>query len=151
MTYDDFDPADLDPSICDHPVRTQADLEQLWRTILGPLGFGAGCLLVLAIGSDHVPTDVLLKIPDEGVEPTPEEARSFGAFLSHLTPDVPEGSRWAFLRCRPGRGGARASDRALVAALVAGCRDAGVPTEVAHLATDDVLVPLPYDELAQSA
>lgn len=152
MTDDsnETDAAD-DQGLLDGPVRTQAELEQLWRRLMEPLGFAGGALWALAIdGHDH-PTKVLMEIRDEGVEPTPEEATSFGPFLAHLGPDVPDGSRWAFLRCRPGRGGARASDRALVAALVAGCRDAGIATDVVHLATDDTLVPLPYDELAASA
>jgi hypothetical protein len=143
------DPDDL--SLTDRPVRTQADLEQLWRTLVEPLGFSGGALWVMAIDADDLPTPVLLEIRDEGVEPTPEEALSFGAFLAHLSPDVPDGSRWAFLRCRPGHGGATGADRDLVNALLAGCRDAGVATDVVHLATDDTLVPLPYDELARSA
>lgn len=144
-----------DHSTTDHPgerpVRSQADLEQLWRTLVEPLGFAGGVLWVMAIGGDDLPTQVLMEIRDEGLAPTPDEAVTFGAFLAHLTPDVPDGSRWAFLRCRPGRGGATAEDRSLIAALVAGCREAGVPTEVVHLATDDTLVPMPYDELARSA
>ena len=151
--HEDHDGLDVvpGPKIPDRPVRTQADLEQLWRSLMEPLGFSGGALWVMAIGGDDLPTPVLMEIRDEGVDPTPEEALSFGAFLAHLSPDVPDGSRWAFLRCRPGRGGPRAADRALVAALVGGCREAGVATDVAHLATDDVLVPLPYDELAASA
>jgi hypothetical protein len=135
----------------DRPVRTQADLEQLWRTLMEPLGFSDGALWVLAIDGDDLPTRMLMEIRDEGVEPTPEEITSFGAFLAHLSPDVPAGARWAFLRCRPGRGGASGRDREQMAALVAGCRAAGVPTDVVHLATDDTLMPLPYDELAASA
>ncbi|MAS54615.1 MAG: hypothetical protein OSB43_17080 [Nocardioides sp.] len=137
--------------IADTPIRTQADLEAFWRRLMEPLGFSDGTLWVLAIGGDDLPTPTLLEVVDEGVQPTPEEAIAFGAFLAHLSADVPDGSRWAFLRSRPGRGGPTAADRALVAGLVAGCRDAGVPTEVVHLATDDTLVPLPYDELARSA
>ncbi len=157
MSYHDFDnDFDNDDSFDDDkrydtPVRTQADLERLWRTLMEPLGFSSGALWVLAIDGDDQPTKVLMEIRDEGVEPTPEEVTTFGAFLAHLSPEVPDGSRWAFLRCRPGRGGATSTDRALVAALVAGCRQAGVATDVVHLATDDTLVPLPYDELAQSA
>jgi hypothetical protein len=148
MSPDPFEPTTPDP---DRPVRTQADLEQLWRSLVEPLGFAGGALWVLGIGADDLPTRVLMEIRDEGFEPTPDEASSFGAFLAHLAPDVPVGTRWAFLRCRPGHGGPRAADRELVAALVAGCRAAGVATDVAHLATDDTLVPLPYDELARSA
>lgn len=151
MTSDSFDPYEPPAADLDRPVRTQADLERLWRSLMEPLGFGGGALWVLAIGGDDLPTRVLMEIRDEGVEPTPDEAASFGAFLAHLAPDVPGGTRWAFLRCRPGRGGPSPADRALVAALVAGCRAAGVATDVAHLATDDTLVPLPYDELAHSA
>ena len=147
MTSDDFDHDDNSHHF-DAPVRTQADLERLWRNLMEPLGFSSGALWVLAIDGDDQPTRVLMEIRDEGVDPTPEEVTAFGAFLAHLSPEVPDGSRWAFLRCRPGRGGATGADRALVAALVAGCRQSGVPTDVVHLATDDTLVPLPYDELA---
>ncbi|CAN5123596.1 hypothetical protein BH09ACT12_BH09ACT12_16480 [soil metagenome] len=135
----------------DEPVRTQAELEQLWRGLMEPLGFSGGALWVLAIDGDDRPTRTLMEIRDEGNEPTPEEAVAFGAFLAELSMDVLAGSRWAFLRCRPGRGGATDTDRELMAAFVAGCRAAGVATDVVHLATDDTLLPLPYDELSRSA
>ncbi len=148
MTYDDFDDGHFD---FDTPVRTQADLEQLWRDLMEPLGFSTGALWVLAIDGDNRPTRVLIEIRDEEMEPTAEEIARLGGILAHLRRDVPDGSRWAFLRCRPGRGGASSADRELISALVAGCRQAGVETDVVHLATDDTLVPMPFDELAASA
>lgn len=144
MTFDLADAPAPDP---DRPLRTQADLEAYWRTRMEPLGFSGGALWVLGIGGDDLPIPLLMEVVDDGYDPTPEEALTFGDFLAHLTPETPDGSRFAFLRCRPGRGGPTAADRELVAALIAGCRAAGVPTDVAHLATDDSLVPLPYDEL----
>lgn len=137
--------------ISDHLIRTQADLEAVWRHLMEPLGFSDGSTWAMAIGPDDRPTRHLIEIQDGGSPPAPEHVANFGEALCRVGQDVEPGTRWAFLRVRPGRGGARAADRTLVAALLASCRAAGVPTEVAHFANDDLLMPLPYDELAASA
>ena len=51
------------------------------------------------------------------------------------------------MRSRPGRAAATARDRAVAASPYSACRAAGVAAEVVHLATDDLLVPLPMDDL----
>ena len=133
-------------------IRTQSDLEEAWRTLMEPLGFSTGAIWVMTIGPDDRPTPALLEISDgEDGPPEPDEVAALGHVLRMLGEAAEPGTRWALLRCRPGGGGARAGDRALVAALMASCRAASVPMEVAHLATDTVLVALPYDDLARSA
>lgn len=132
-------------------IRTQAELEAVWRQLMEPLGFAGGATWVMAIGPDDRPTRYLMEIRDDGPPPEPEQVSNLGEVLQLVGEDVEPGMRWAILRVRPGRGAVRADDRALVAAMLASCRAAGVPTEVAHLANDELLVPLPYDELVRSA
>lgn len=146
MTADDFEHDDR--YRFDTPVRTQPDLESWWRNLMEPLGFSSGAWWALAIDPDDLPSKVLMEIRDDGVEPTPNQAAAVGAHLAQLTPAIPDGSRWALLRCRAGLGGASSADVELAAALVTECRQSGIPTDVVHLATDDTLVPLTYDELA---
>lgn len=135
----------------DHLIRTQADLEGVWRHLMEPLGFAAGATWLMAVGPDDRPTRHLIEIQDAGPPPEPEQVENLGEILRLVGEDAEPGTRWAILRVRPGRGATTAADRALVAAMLASCRAAGVPTEVSHLATDDTLVALPYDELAHSA
>lgn len=132
-------------------IRTQADLEAAWRHLMEPLGFAEGATWVMAIGPDDRPTRYLMEIRDDGPPPQPDQVATLGEVLQLVGEDAEPGLRWALLRARPGRSAVTAADRALVAALQASCRAAGVPTEVAHLATDETIVPLPYDELAHSA
>ncbi len=146
--HDDHD----DDRVSDRIIRTQADLEAVWRELVEPLGFAEGSLWVMPIGPDDRPTKALLQIQDDlDGPPGPGDVAALGEVLRMVGEDSEPGTRWALLRCRPGGGGIRPDDRALVGALLASCREAGVPTEVAHLATDETVVPVPYDELARSA
>lgn len=132
----------------DHPyrptVRTQADLEQVWRTLMQPLGFAGASIWMLRLDSDRQAVPSLLEIAE--AELAPEEPEPFGDLLRHLDGDDPGGS-FAFLRSRPGAGGVVPGDRAWAAFLYAAGRAAGVRVEVVHLATDTDVVPLPLDEV----
>ena len=83
-------------------IRTQADLEQVWRTLMEPLGFSDGSLWLLAIGPDDRPTQLLVEIEDEGAAPSPEQAANLGETLAILGEDVEPGTRWAILRVAAG-------------------------------------------------
>ncbi len=125
-------------------VRSQADLEKVWRHLMQPLGFGGRSIWMLHLEPDGRVVPHLLEIAE--AELAPEEPEAFAALLRDLDSVDPGGS-YAFLRSRPGRGGVEAGDRAWAAFLYAAGRAAGVRLEVVHLATDADVVPLPLDEI----
>jgi hypothetical protein len=131
-------PAPFRPS-----VRTQADLERLWRQLMKPLGF-SGCSLWLVIveGDRAVPQIMeFTELPDT---PDPEDTEAIGRLLAHL---AAPGTRFAFLRSRPGGGRASAGDRAWAAALYDAARRSGAELDVVHLAHDHDVLPLPMDDV----
>jgi hypothetical protein len=132
-------------------IRTQQDLETMWRRLMGPLGFSRHSVWMSFIGSDDRPTPVLTEVEDFGTLPTDLERSGLAEMLRHLRDDIDPGGRWAFLRSRPGRGGTTDADREWARMLYDAGRAAGVPVEVVHLATDTHLVPIPMDDAAALA
>jgi hypothetical protein len=129
-------------------VRTQADLEQVWRHLMEPLGFGGRSVWMMRVASDGCAVPHLLEITEADDAPTPAESGSFAGLLRDLNAADPGGS-FAFLRSRPGRG-IDDTDRGWAGFLYDAGRAAGVRLEVVHLATDVDLVPLPLDEVGLS-
>lgn len=128
-------------------IRTQSDLEQAWRTLMGPLGFGGHSVWLMMLEPDGTTTPMIVEIT-ESDEPIDEATQASLAELLRLatTEIVPDG-RVAFLRTRPGRDGLGDADRAWAQALYAACRLAEVCHEVVHVANDVMLQPLPLDDL----
>jgi hypothetical protein len=126
-------------------VRTQAELERVWRHLMEPLGFGSHSLWLMFIEPDGRVLPHLTQIEDAVRPPTGDKEAAFVGFLRRLGDAFLPGERICFLRSRPGRGGPGADDLAWARSLYAACRAAGVETDVVHLATDDTLVPLPMD------
>ncbi|GEP37662.1 hypothetical protein NPS01_13250 [Nocardioides psychrotolerans] len=128
-------------------IRTQSDLENAWRTLMGPLGFGGHSVWLMALEPDGTTTPMIMEIT-ESEEPIDEEMQASLAELLRLTTTelVPDG-RVAFLRTRPGSDGLSAADREWARALYAACRLAGVRHEVLLVANDVMLEPLPLDDL----
>ncbi|MCD4526754.1 hypothetical protein [Nocardioides sp. cx-173] len=129
-------------------IRTQADLERMWRDLMGPLGFSGYSLWLIVLEPDGSTTPVITEItecspfPDEG----PSRAGLVDVLRMLVTEAVP-GGRVAFLRTRPGRDGINESDRAWAAMLYAAAREAGGTVEVVHVANSVMLAPLPLDAL----
>ena len=133
-------------------IRTQADLEKAWRHLMSPLGFSGYSVWMMVIEPNHQPVPHLTQIEDAELPPDANEESGFADFLRAVADDALEpGSRMAFLISRPGRNGAGERDRTWAARLYGACRKARLPCETVHLATDDVLMPLPLDELDASA
>ncbi|MGD9957914.1 hypothetical protein [Nocardioides sp.] len=129
-------------------VRTQQDLERTWRHLMEPLGFGLHQVWVMLIGADDRPIPHLIEIPDALEPPGEHEVAGLGTFLAGLQRDVlGPGGRIAFLRSRPGSDDVQPEDRQWARALRAACRAEQVPCDVVHLANDQMLVPLPFDEV----
>ena len=133
-------------------IRSQSDLEEVWRKLMGPLGFGGHSVWLMFVQPDGTPLPHLTQIEECVRPPTPPERANFVALLKTLRAEMTAGERVVFLRSRPGRAAVLPDDLAWARSLYDACRAAGVETDVVHLATDEALVPLPMDEvLAQTA
>lgn len=132
----------------DQRITTQSDLEDVWRSLMEPLGFTRTSLWIVFVHPDGRPHKTLIEVPapDHLVAPDPTAPELLDLLREWATEHVPNG-RVAFLRTRPGRGGLDGTDRLWAAALYAAARVAGVPCEVVHAANDDRLLPVPLDEI----
>jgi hypothetical protein len=128
-------------------IRTQSDLERVWRQLMQPLGFGGHSLWFMLIREDDQPVPGLTEIEDSEEVVSADELAALGELLASLMKAVAPGGRVAFLLTRPGRDGVTARDRDWASALYAAIPGAGVPVDVVHLATDLTVLPLPMDEL----
>jgi hypothetical protein len=132
-------------------IRRQRDLEATWRHLMGRGGFDGHSLWLMVILPDDRPFPHLLEIDEATSPPGSEELEGLSAFLRVLVTDLGEGSRVAFLRSRPGRRGVTDDDRAWAGATYDACRRAGVAFELTHLATQGDVLPIPPDDLPESA
>ncbi|MDT0185313.1 hypothetical protein Q9S36_34525 [Microbacterium sp. ARD31] len=135
MTRERFEPT----------IRSQADLEDAWRRLIGPSSFGGRSVWMMLI-VDDVPLLQLTEIT-EADEPDVRVTANLATLLRMLQDDVAPGARFAFLLSRPGSGFVTALDRRWASALYDAARAAAVPCEVVHLATKGVIRPIPPDEL----
>jgi len=126
-------------------VHTQADLEEVWRQLMGPWGFGGRSIWLLRVDASRQAIPALAEFSDCEDRPEPGLADEIGDLLRGLDGEVPGGS-FAFLLSRPGAGVGE-DDRAWARCLLEAGEAAGVRLEMVHLATDDGTVPLPPDEL----
>ena len=133
------------------PIRSQADLQQLWRMLMGPLGFGRRMLWLQLLDSDGRCTPMLPTIEDPPLVPEEGEVDQVVDFCQQLLDsEVPKGSV-AILLSRPGRAGIGASDRRWAAGLTTAARRRGVRCWPIHLANDHELRVFTDDDLAASA
>ncbi|MFB9315323.1 hypothetical protein [Nocardioides plantarum] len=132
-------------------IRTQADLERAWRHLMEPLGFSRSSVWLMLLDADDRPLPGLTEVEGCDEAPDPDLLAGFADLTRTLLDDLAPAGRWAFLLSRPGGTGVTEVDRAWAHGLVRACREAGVRTEVVHLATDVDLVPLPYDALSGAA
>jgi hypothetical protein len=124
-------------------LRTQSDVEQMWRRLMKPLGF-SGCSLWMVVIERDRPVPQIMEIVEMPLAPEDGDAEAIAGVLAHLA-DVD--SRFAFLRSRPGGGRPDVSDRAWARALYDAGRAAGARLEVIHLAHDHDIYPLAVDDL----
>lgn len=129
-------------------ITNQADLEQMWRSLMEPLGFSRTSLWIVFVHPDGHPHKTLIEVPapEHMIAPDPTAPELLDLLEEWTSEQVP-GGRVAFLRTRPGRGGLSAADKRWAAALYEAARHAAVPCEVVHVANDDRLVPVPLDEI----
>ena len=124
-------------------VRTQSDLEQMWRRLMSPLGFSSHTLWMVVIEDDR-PVPQIMEIVEAAEAPVEEDVVAFARVLEHL---AQPGLRFAFLRSRPGGGRPDTSDRAWARALHDAGRRSGAAVDVVHLAHDHDVLPIAVDDL----
>jgi len=136
-----------------HPVepfapllQSQSDVEQMWRTLMRPLGWRTRSLWFVLVASDDVPVPQVCEIAELPEEIDPDGHAAAAELWRDLLADVLPGGRVAMLLTRPGVGIPSAVDRTIAAGTYAACRAVGVPLEVIHLATDDDAWPPPADD-----
>jgi hypothetical protein len=127
-------------------IRTQADLEHAWRSLMQPLRFGDHSIWMMLINGDR-PIPQLSEIAGAVTPPEAEEVDGLAELMRRLRADVSPTVRFAFLRSRPGSGGPNSNDLGWAQALYDAARLAHVPIEIVHLANDHDLVPIPMDDL----
>ncbi len=133
------------------PIHSQADLHQLWRALMGELGFGSNQLWMVVLDADGRCTPVIQHITE--VPDVPDRRLLAGLMnLSRgILDEVLPGGSVAFLWARPGRAGLNAADRAWATGLSTAARDAGVATHPVHLANDqEIRAFTPDDEIASA-
>jgi len=126
-------------------IRTQTDLEALWRTLMGDLGFSRTTLWLLLM--DHAGEVLPVVVPIEDIPSRPTDAvENLTGVLTHV---VPPGGSAAFLLTRPGADGPLTpSERAWTRALEVVAANLGPTRWPVHRANDVALRPCTPDELA---
>ena len=127
-------------------IRTQADLQDVWRHLLGPSGFASASVWMMLVVDDR-PLPQLTEITESDEPPDEEGVEGLVRLLGMLESEVAPGARFAFLRSRPGVDAVTEADRAWAASLYDAARRAAVPCDVVHLATRGAVRPIPQDEL----
>jgi hypothetical protein len=124
-------------------LHTQADVEQMWRRLMTPLGFANASLWLVVIEGER-PVPQVMEFAEMPAAPEDGDADALAVVLEGLADDD---TRFAFLRSRPGGGRPSASDRAWATTLYDAGRRAGARLEIVHLAHDHDLYPLTADDL----
>ena len=132
-------------------IRSQADVQQMWRDLMGAGGFGGRSIWLTILEADGHTTPLISEITECDSPLDHLEQERFATLLRHLCLDGVPGGRVALLCSRPGTHGLDDEDRRWAASLYASCRLAEVHHEVVHLATELGVVPVPFDELPLTA
>ncbi len=130
------------------PVRTQADLHQVWRHLVGPLGFAVSSLWLMFLTADGRQSGVLPVVEDVPDHPEPADLDGLATLCTHVLDELGAGASVALLRSRPGRHPATAGDRAWAVLTAETFGRRGLLTWPVHLATDHQLSVLSADDLA---
>lgn len=142
----------MDDYITFSKVHNQAQLMELWRRLMGPLGFGRRTLWLVFIEPTGQVTRLIMPIDDIATEPDDETITNLFWLCERVIDNEFEpGTTVAFLLSRAGRARVGDGDLAWARALLAGGRKAALPCWPIHLATDDDLRVISPDDLADSA
>lgn len=130
------------------PIKTQEDLCQFWRSLMGALGFSRRYLWVITMDDDGYVQPGMVQVDECPVVPDPGTLRALVRTLREVIDDDPQRRSIAFLWSRPGGVATRETDIAWAVAINDAVRAAMIPTWPVHLATDYDLRVFSPDELA---
>lgn len=130
--------------VTDLPIHSQADLDRLWRALMGDLGFSHRRLWVLLVCDDGRPIPHVVQIDEIPETPGDDDLVRLLEMCQHLDDEAGV----AVLLSRPGRDGLTATDKAWGAALLAAARATGVSCWPLHVANDVAIRVVAPDDLA---
>jgi hypothetical protein len=128
-------------STANEPIHSPADLQQRWRALMGPLGFGERLIWMAVIGPDNRFTKALTQV-EINCPPMEEVANNTVWAMIEAMGD-PADVRLAALLTRPGSGGISDTDRAWARLLTDAAARHRVRFEPVFRAHDEMLVEVP--------
>lgn len=129
-------------------VRSNAELAELWRGLMGPGGFGTSSIWIVFLDDEHRLSPVIVPIDDLPAEPDDQFVGNLAYVVGELLRDGAAASV-ALLLSRPGPRAMTDADRRWARGLRAAMRE--LPMWPVHLATHGhVQVFAPDDLLAAS-
>jgi hypothetical protein len=129
--------------VADLPIHSQADLDRLWRALVGDLGFSHRRLWVLLVCDDGRPIPHVVQVDE-----IPELPGDDLVHLLEMCQHLDDEAAVAVLLSRPGSDGLTATDKAWGAALLAAARATGVSCWPLHVANDVAIRVVAPDDLA---
>lgn len=133
------------------PFRSQTDLEEHWRMLMGALGFSTRSLWLNVLDEQSRPTSVLIQIEDVPLHPDDEHLARVVELCQHFIPEGSSRATVVFLLTRPGGPGLTGPERAWARGLLQAVARAKLPVWPVHCANDHALVACAPDDLATSA
>ena len=148
MTNNDIPPL-LPPE--DMPaIKTQSDLARHWRALMGPLGFSRPVLWLMFLDPSGRCDGMVTQVDEIPETSDPELlANLLGICAQVIDSELQPGSRVAFLRSLPGPRELTDGDRSWARGLLDAAREAGLPCEPVHLATDEAVRVIALDDLEE--
>lgn len=129
------------------PIGSQADLQQLWRALMGELGFSQPALWLTFLSIDGYAEGWITKIEELPERPDDRLLDNLMSICGELLDQDHCGGSVAFLFSRPGSRFVTDDDRAWARGLRSAARKSGVPCEPIHLANDEELRVFAPDDL----
>ncbi len=130
------------------PIKTQDDLCQLWRSLMGPLGFGQRYLWAVVLDSEGRVLPAIIQIDGCPLVPDRLMLRNLTRSIVRVIGDDRGRHSVAFLWSRPGGAATKHTDIAWAHAILEAVKKAMIPTWPIHLANDFDLRVFAPDELA---
>lgn len=127
-------------------IASDADLGELWTTLMGPGGFGYRTLWLMFTDADGWTLPVIMPNEDIAARPCPRDLEALGR-LVELVREEAVATRFAALLSRPGPDRKTDDDRAWAAAIARTARERGLPMWPVHLATYERVQCMAADDL----
>lgn len=134
--------------IADLPaVRTQTDVLDRWRLMMGPGGFGRRSLWVVWFDAQGVQGPVVVPVDDIPLEPDDETVSAIVGLARGVLDEHAPGGSVSLALSRPGPTSTRPADRAWARSLVRCAEAARLPLRCVHLATCDSVHQFTLDDV----